>query len=198
MKQTRFSRLVHDFEGLPGEGRHLWGECVPERQVLVCDILPLFGEASSGLRGGPHHLHLGRKTDMRHIGQQVADFDLTIAELTRGRPKFLSPSKADLHPRLLASSALRNDTPKLTSQEYVSLALENRNRSGDRYCVLSANSDNAAEDIEFKCVRLHILVDVPPLHSQYVQRASRSVRQRGHDWWNDSWGCTKNSAACRK
>ena len=29
-------------------------------------------------------------------------------------------------------------------------------------------------------MRLHILVDVPPLHSQYVQRASRSVRQRGH------------------
>ena len=103
-----------------------------------------------------------------------------IAELTRGRPKFLSPSKADLHPKLLASSALRNDTPKLTSQEYVSLALESRNRSGDRSCVLSANSDNAAEGIEFKCVRLHILVDVPPLHSQYVQRASRSVRQRGH------------------
>jgi len=57
---------------------------------------------------------------------------------------------------------------------------ESRNRLGDRYCVLIANSDNAAEGIEFKCVRLHILADVPPLHSQYVQRASRSVRQRGH------------------
>jgi hypothetical protein len=55
-----------------------------------------------------------------------------------------------------------------------------KNSTGERYAVLLANSDEATEGIEFKCVRLHILVGVPSSHAAYVQRASRSVRCGGH------------------
>merc|ERR1711977_740740 len=55
-----------------------------------------------------------------------------------------------------------------------------QNLRGERYLVLLADSEQCAEGVEFKCVRKHLLVDVPPTHAAYVQWATRSVRCKGH------------------
>ena len=57
---------------------------------------------------------------------------------------------------------------------------QQNNKRGERYAVLLADADQGGESIEFKCVRHHLLVDVPETHSDFVQRASRSVRTDSH------------------
>ena len=57
---------------------------------------------------------------------------------------------------------------------------QQNNTRGERYAVLLADADQGGESIEFKCVRHHLLVDVPEMHSDFVQRASRSVRTDSH------------------
>ena len=49
------------------------------------------------------------------------------------------------------------------------------NKRGQRYHWLVADADAGSESIEFKCVRHHILVDVPERHLDYIQRCGRSA-----------------------
>jgi hypothetical protein len=55
-----------------------------------------------------------------------------------------------------------------------------QNNRGQRYHCLVADADAGSESIEFKCVRHHILVDIPERHSDYIQRCGRSVRAHSH------------------
>lgn len=55
-----------------------------------------------------------------------------------------------------------------------------QNNRGQRYICMVADADAGSESIEFKCVRHHILVDVPDKHSDYIQRCGRSVRTNSH------------------
>mmetsp|Transcript_39287 Transcript_39287/g.126108 ORF Transcript_39287/g.126108 Transcript_39287/m.126108 type:complete len:354 (+) Transcript_39287:1320-2381(+) len=55
-----------------------------------------------------------------------------------------------------------------------------QNNRGQQYICMVADTDAGSESIEFKCVRHHILVDVPEKHQDYYQRCGRSVRTNSH------------------
>eukprot|EP00928_Gymnodinium_smaydae_P078285 TRINITY_DN6210_c0_g1_i5.p1 TRINITY_DN6210_c0_g1~~TRINITY_DN6210_c0_g1_i5.p1 ORF type:complete len:398 (+),score=105.12 TRINITY_DN6210_c0_g1_i5:421-1614(+) len=55
-----------------------------------------------------------------------------------------------------------------------------QNSRGQRYICMVADADAGSESIEFKCVRHHILLDIPERHADYIQRCGRSVRTNSH------------------
>ena len=60
------------------------------------------------------------------------------------------------------------------------------NSHGQHYICMMADADAGSESIEFKCVRHHVLVDVPERHADYIQRCGRTVRTNSHFDVSDS------------